>query len=149
MAGNEAPTVEDLRVLERLWRLALSTPALYMVIGAVVGRQAFVHRARSGFWPLDEAGYRWTLAGTAALALALTVSVLWLRARRAASVRWAAYRTRTIAMLALCDLIAFAGLVLYLLQGDAVAQAALAVWAWAAYALSRPAWPARVCGDAP
>jgi hypothetical protein len=145
--------VSDPKDLVRLWRISLATPVIYMLISIVVKRVAFADSETDGFFRLSREAYEAALASVTALAVASTVAVLWLRRSRRRS--WAPgdaaqarpaehaeafrrYRFQTIVMLILCDGVAFLGLALYLLQGDVTAQGVMALWAWGAYAVSRP-----------
>jgi len=161
---NETPRpADELRRLHWLWLLALATPALYMLIGLAVGHTVFASKKNDGFWRLAPDEYRWVMLGVAGVAMALTAWVLWLRTRRAAHGAVLArrrpgiaglieqrqardeairrYRFLTFLMFSLCDLIAFLGLLLYLIQGDALSQGVLSALAWLAYAFSRPMRP--------
>lgn len=119
------------------WRLALLTPAAYMLASVAVGRLAFANEPRPGFWPQASDDWQAMRGAAAGAGLGLTLLVVWLRRRRNAG-DTTAYERTSFVMLAVCDLIAFLGLVMYLVQGDADAQAALSLLAWFNYAVSRP-----------
>lgn len=171
------PDERDIRTLREqnqplvwLWRVALTTPALYMLVGLAVNRWVFVERGMDGFLSLKKEEYTFALVASFVAALGMTGIVAWLRARRARMVvaflagggdaartpderiednvrdllaadALQPYRKTTFLMLILSDLIAFLGLLLFLAQADAVAQGALSVLAWFDYILSRPVEP--------
>lgn len=150
-----------LRPLGALWLGAMFTPALYMLIGLAVGRSFFRERSPEGFYHVEARVWRVVLWSVGVVCAALVTQVVRLRlARRRDEIELGAfmsmvevipddendlmaraaerYRRRTLGMLVLCDAIAFTGLALYLLQGDALSQGVLAIVAWSGYALGKP-----------
>ena len=142
-------TPDQMDLMRTLWKMAMATPALYMIIGLAVGRWVFDARGKVGFWPMEAPAYRMVVLLTVAGVMALALATLWLTMSRPtpADATQAAYRRRIYATLVIGDATAFWGLVLYLIQGDAIAQGLLSLSAWAIYYIGRPAAAIKEDGD--
>ena len=133
----------------RYWRLAIFTPILYLLICLFVQHRFFSHRETSGFWPLPEKVYQtiWILL-LAGCALIIPL-ILWLKSNgwlqtapgnhtHNSEEQPHRLMMRYTFLLALCDLIAAFGCILFLLQGEINVMLNFGFCAMAAYAAIHP-----------
>ncbi len=137
---GEMDKKEQARRLLALWRLALTTPAIYMAVGLIVGQTVFSAQEEPGLISLESGARSGLLLGFLMVGGLLLTGILWLRQKRLAffETDFSVYRARCFWMFVLCDTIAFSGLCLYLIDGDAVGQGLMSLLAWLGYAISRP-----------
>ena len=128
--------------------IGLTSPLIYLVICLVVNRLVFAKRAVAGFWPLPEQTYS-RLFGVLAVVALLTIPIVY-----SLKTKWALKASaqsdeevtlldstrgrRFVAVFMICDTVALAGLILFLVQGRLNAMLFFGILALFNYAAAHP-----------
>ena len=137
------------RTCLRYWRIALITPLLYSLICVVVKLTVFDPRLAEGFFPLSEGFFtmlrNWLLVtGGGASLLVLLLRRRWwanqrlLETKRTPEAIRSSLVFRYLALLVICDTVAFTGCVLFFIQGGLKNMLYFAVAAMIAYGAAHP-----------
>jgi hypothetical protein len=155
--------MDAMRSAHRWWTIGLSMIPTYLVACLVIQRFVFARRETAGFWPMSEQTFTYVVAALAVLAIVALPLVYVLKVHWAGKVPWelevpgepalteelavgaslfdSPRGRRFVVLFTICDTIAGAGLVLFLVQGVLATMLIMGTLAFLNYAAAYPAWP--------
>ncbi len=117
----------ELYRLKQFWILCICLPVFYLIICIIIDNYVFLKHDIQGFKPLSQKTYRVVLIVFTVIIFSGQVMLLWLkmiftqRLKRFldnATAFGQQLRRQLLVLAAVCDIVAFLGLVLFLINGD-------------------------------
>jgi len=117
----------ELYRLKQFWIFCICLPVFYLIICIIIDNYVFLKHDIQGFKPLSQKTYRVVLIVFAVIIFSGQVMLLWLkmiftqRLKRFldnATAFGQQLRRQLLVLAAVCDIVAFLGLVLFLINGD-------------------------------
>lgn len=117
----------ELHRLKQFWIICICLPVFYLIICVIINDYVFLKYGMQGFKPLTQKTYRIVLIVFAVIISSAQIVILWLKMIFAQKLRRLAdtasafgqqLRRNLLVLAAVCDIVAFLGLVLFLINGD-------------------------------
>ncbi len=117
----------ELHRLKRFWIFCICLPVFYLIICIIIDYYVFLKNYTQGFMPLSQNTYQVVLVVFGVIIFSSQILILWLkmiftqRLKRFldnATAFGQHLRTQMLVLAAVCDIVAFLGLVLFLINGD-------------------------------
>ncbi len=117
----------ELHRLKRFWIFCICLPVFYLIICIIIDNYVFQKNYTQGFKPLSQNTYQVVLVVFAVIIFSGQILILWLkmiftqRLKRFldnATAFGQHLRRQMLVLAAVCDIVAFLGLVLFLINGD-------------------------------